>query len=57
MGKLIISVIAFMMATANAFADSKVISGDVNVLRDANATFSLARRSEGRSQGFHKEME
>ena len=41
MGKLIISVIAFMMATANAFADSKVISGDVNVLRDANATFSV----------------
>ena len=41
MGKLIISVIAFMMATANAFADSKVISGDVNVLRDANATFSM----------------
>ncbi len=41
MGKLIISVIAFMMATANAFADSKVISGDVNVLRDANATFNV----------------
>jgi len=42
MGKLIISVIAFMMmATTNALADSKVISGDVNVLRDANATFSV----------------
>ena len=41
MGKLIISVIAFMMATANALADSKVISGDVNVLRDAYATFSV----------------
>lgn len=41
MKKLIFSLMVMIMATANAFADSEVVSGDVNVLRDASAAFSV----------------
>ena len=41
MKKFMISLIACMMTTASVFADSRVTSGDVNVLTDANAVFSV----------------
>lgn len=41
MKNLIFSLMVMIMATANAFADSEVVSGDVNVLRDASAAFSV----------------